>query len=409
MNILIFSQHFHPESFRINELAEELSSCINNVFVLTGNPNYPSGDIYPGYSAYGLKVEKYKSLTIFRVPLIPRGRGGTLRMLANYLSFMLSAFLFAPILLRKLKIDIVFIYGTSPLIQGLSAIPLKYIFRAKLITWVQDLWPEDLASTGYITNKFLLKINEWPAKFLYYFSDTILVQSNAFLDPVRRLTNNPEIYVLPNPAEQDVFFLKKSIELPKSLSLMFDKFNVVFAGNIGNNQSIQTIIEAAELIKNYKKIQIVMVGSGSFSETLEREINKRSLSNLVMVGRFEPKYMPSIFDESDALLVSLGGGENLGWTVPCKVQTYMAAGKPIIGSINGEGKYVIELARAGLTADAEDPIGLANCIIKLYEMDPQDRSEFGRSGRDYAESNYHPHKISQALMSYFRSSLECRS
>ncbi len=402
MNILIFSQHFFPESFRINELAEELSEQVDNVFVLTGKPNYPNGNIYPGYSALGLQIEQQKSFTIFRVPLIPRGSGGAIRMLANYLSFIFSALFLAPILLRKLKIDIIFVYGTSPLIQGLSAIPLRALFQAKLITWVQDLWPEDLASTGYITNKYLLKINEWPAKVLYFFSDRILVQSNAFLNPVRRLTDNPEIYVLPNPAESHVFYKKRSLEIPQLLSQMAGKFNVVFAGNIGNNQSIYTIIETAELIKQHKKIQIVMVGSGSYSERLKREIEERALDNLVAVGRYEPEFMPSIFECSDALLVTLGAKENLGWTVPCKVQTYMAAGRPIIGSINGEGKLVIEVSGAGLTAEAEDPVGLANCIIRLFEMDPEARTAMGKAGRQFAENNYHPQKISKILITHFR-------
>lgn len=405
MNILIFSQHFYPESFRINELADELSLHVNNVFVLTGKPNYPGGNIYPGYRAFGLQVERHKSLTIFRVPLIPRGRGGALRMLANYLSFIFSALILAPIILRKLRINIIFVYGTSPLIQGLSAIPLKYFFGAKLITWVQDLWPEDLASTGYITNKYLLKVNEWPAKLLYWCSNMILVQSNAFLGPVKRLTKNSEVHVLPNPAEKDVFFSNKSMELPESLNLMAGKFNIVFAGNIGNNQSIQTIIEAAKLIKSYEKIQIIMVGNGSYSDRLIRAIEDNSLKNLVTVGRFDPKFMPSIFENSDALLVTLGAKENLGWTVPCKVQTYMAAGKPIIGSINGEGKSVIDFSNAGLTAKAEDAVELARCIIRLFEMGPLDRAKMGSAGRKYAENNYHPQKISQKLISHFRSVL----
>ncbi|QWD91104.1 glycosyltransferase family 4 protein [Polynucleobacter sp. MWH-Braz-FAM2G] len=386
-------------------MAEELSANVDNVFVLTGKPNYPNGDIYLGYSAFGLQIERQKSFTIFRVPLIPRGKGGAIKMLLNYLSFIISALFLAPILLRKLNIDVIFVYGTSPLIQGISAIPLRYQFKAKLITWVQDLWPEDLASTGYITNKFLLKINEWPARLLYFFSDRILVQSNAFLGPVRRLTSNPEIYVLPNPAERHVFFQNRSIEIPKLMDQMLGKFNVVFAGNIGNNQSIQTIIEAAEIIKYHKEIQIIMVGSGSYSERLKQEISERNLNNLVAVGRYDSEYMPSIFECSDALLVTLGAKENLGWTVPCKVQTYMAAGRPIIGSISGEGKLVIEASGAGLTADAEDPVGLANCIIQLFGMDSQSRAVMGNAGRQFAEKNYHPQKISQILMDHFKSAL----
>ena len=160
MNLLIFSQHFWPESFRINELAEELACRVENVYVLTGKPNYPEGKIFKGYQVNGIQVEKWGSIKIYRVPIILRSRGGMLRMIANYLSFIVATFFIGPILLRKNKIDIIFIYGTSPLIQGLSAIPLKLLFRAKLVTWVQDLWPEDLYSTGYITNKHILKIKK---------------------------------------------------------------------------------------------------------------------------------------------------------------------------------------------------------------------------------------------------------
>ena len=401
MNLLIFSQHFWPESFRINELAEELACRVENVYVLTGKPNYPEGKIFKGYQVNGIQVEKWGSIKIYRVPIILRSRGGMLRMIANYLSFIVATFFIGPILLRKNKIDIIFIYGTSPLIQGLSAIPLKLLFRAKLVTWVQDLWPEDLYSTGYITNKHILKINEFPVRILYYFTDLILVQSNAFYAPIKRLTSNKNIDYLPNAAEKKVFLKEKKIDLPEIFKTLKGKFNIIFAGNIGKNQSIDTIIKAAEILQNQDEIRIIMIGSGSYSRTLISKILEKKLKNIVVTGRFDAILMPVIYEFSDALLVTLGDATNLSWTVPSKVQTYMAAGRPIIGSVSGEAKRIIETSESGFVCESGDAFGLAECILKIYNMDEQTRCVMGKSGRSYAELNFHPDKIAEKLLGYF--------
>jgi glycosyltransferase involved in cell wall biosynthesis len=408
VNILVFSQHFWPESFRINELSQDLSDEGENVSVLTGKPNYPGGTVFPGYQAFGMQKDTFDGMTVHRVPLVPRGRGGALRMFANYMSFIFSASFFGPILLRKQKIDVVFVYATSPLIQGLAALPLKLFFGAKLVVWVQDLWPEDLASTGYITNSFLLKINEWPAKLLYNFTDRILIQSESFRTPVSRLVQNKnkEIHVLPNPAERAVFQQSEQFALPEELEFMKEGFNVVFAGNIGNNQSVETIVEAATKLKSLVDLRIVMVGSGSRSEYLKEEVTKRGLENLKVVGRYPLEFMPAIYEQSDALLVSLASKENLSWTVPCKVQTYMAAGKPIVASINGEGAKIVLESGAGVVSQAEDANGLAHCIIELHAMSDMQRKVMGMKGRAYAEAYYHPTKIAKQLVSHFQSVLE---
>lgn len=401
MNVLVFSQHFWPESFRINELAHDLSTEGAHVTILTGKPNYPGGVIFSGYSAYGTQLECYDELMVHRVPLFPRGNGSALRLLANYISFIFSASIFGPILLRKEKIDVIFVYATSPLIQGLAALPLKLFHRAKLVVWVQDLWPEDLASTGHITNSWLLKINEWPARLLYYFTERILIQSECFRTPVGRLVSNKEMYVLPNPAEGAVFLQHDVSALPEELGFMREGFNVVFAGNIGNNQSIETIVEAADLLKQHAGISIIMVGSGSRSRYISEEINKRGLLNLKVVGRYSPNVMPAIYEKSDVLLVTLARKENLSWTVPSKVQAYMAAGKPIVASINGEGARIILESGSGVVCPAEDANGLAECIINLHAMTDNTRKEMGMKGRVYAEEHYHPKKIVKELMTHF--------
>lgn len=402
MNILIFSKHFWPESFRINELAQDLRDEGENVTVLTGKPNYPAGAIFTGYKAQGTQTESFDGIKVHRVPMLPRGKSGVLGLLVNYISFNLSSMFYAPVLLWKEKIDVIFVYGTSPLIQGLSAIPLKLLFKAKLVVWVQDLWPEDLINTGYVKNSFVLKINEWAAKFLYYFSDQILIQSESFRIPVARLAPNKKILFLPNAAERSVFEKCEQLTLPDTLGFLKNGFNIVFAGNIGNNQSIETIVSAAEILKNKADIRIVMVGNGSLSDYLKDEVEKRGLSNLIISGRYPSNTMPVIFANSHGLLVSLAKNGSLSLTVPCKVQAYLAAGKPIVAALDGEGAAIVHESGAGVVCPTEDAQKLAACIVKLYEMSDGERNEMGEKGRLYAEEHYHPTKIARQLISYFQ-------
>jgi len=404
MNILIFSKHFWPERFIINELAQDLRNEGNHVSVLTGKPNYPGGDIFPDYKASGSQIDSFDGITVYRVPMFPRGKGGLLRLILNYVSFNLSAMFYAPFMLRKEKIDVIFVYGTSPLIQGLSAIPIKYFYNAKLVLWVQDLWPEDLVTTGHVksTNTLVLKINEWAARLLYFFTDQILIQSESFRSPVTRLAPNKEILFLPNAADRSVFESSKKLILPPSLNFLKDGFNVVFAGNIGNNQSIETIVSAAEILKNNEEIKIVMVGSGSRSSFLKEEVDKKGLLNLIIAGRHPPDMMPVIFNYSHILLVSLAKKDSLSWTVPCKVQAYFAAGKPVIASLDGEGARIVNESGAGRVCPAEDSQRLAESILELRAMPSSERDEMGKKGRIYANSNYHPTKIARQLLSYFQ-------
>ena len=404
MNILIFSKHFWPERFIINELAQDLRNEGNHVSVLTGKPNYPAGDIFPGYKASGSQTDSFDGITVRRVPMLPRGKRGLLGLLLNYVSFNLSAMFYAPFLLRKEKIDVIFVYGTSPLIQGLSAIPIKFIYNAKLVVWVQDLWPEDLVTTGHVknTNTTILKVNEWAARVLYFFTDQILIQSESFRAPVTRLAPNKEILFLPNAADRSVFESSNKFILPPNLNFLKDGFNVVFAGNIGNNQSIETIVSAAEILKNKEEIKIVMVGSGSRSSFLKEEVDKRGISNLIIAGRYPPDMMPVIFNYSQILLVSLAKKDSLSWTVPCKVQAYFAAGKPVVASLDGEGARIVNESGAGRACPAEDAQSLAACIMELYTMSRSERGEMGKKGRMYAEMHYHPTKIARQLLLYFQ-------
>jgi glycosyltransferase involved in cell wall biosynthesis len=405
MNILIISQHFWPENFRINDVAKDLNSKGNKVYILTGKPNYPDGKFYSGYSFWGCMKDIWRNVEIYRVPLVARGKSNYLDMILNYLSFVFFASMLGPFLLRKKKIDIVFVYATSPLLQAFAAIPFKFFYKSKIIIWVQDLWPDVLFSTGYVSNKLILKLNVWIAWLLYFSADRILVQSEAFRMAIEKLIKNKKIFCLPNPVDNFVFYGKELSKYSAEFNSFKNTFNIAFTGNIGRNQSIETIIKAAVEIKEYTNIKILIFGSGSMLGYLASEIKRLNLDNLKIMGRYPPETMPTVFSLSDVLLVTLSNMKNLNSTIPCKVQSYMSSGKPILASVNGETARIVKEANCGLVCDADNYINLAECIVEFYKMQKSKRDKLGRNGQFYAKKNYDPAVISELLLGHFKITL----
>ena len=203
MRLLIWSQYFWPENFIINPLAKALRRLDAEVSVLTGKPNYPDGKVFDGYRASGLGYDRFGQIDVFRVPVIPRGKRSRFGLALNYLSFILSAFFFAPVLLRKKRVDVIFVYAPSPLLQALPALALGFFRRVPVVLWVQDLWPESLAATKLVTNRWLLKAVRSCVRIIYKHVDLVLVQSEAFIGPISCLgVNREKIVYFPNPAEE---------------------------------------------------------------------------------------------------------------------------------------------------------------------------------------------------------------
>ena len=280
MKILIISQHFWPESFRINEVVGSLRAAGCEVSVLTGQPNYPEGDVFDGYCAWGAGSECHPSgYTVYRVPVYPRGQRSSLGLVANYLSFVGSAALVAPWLLRGQRFDLIFVYGTSPILQALPAIVLKHVKRAKLVTWVQDLWPESLEATGHVRDPRLLRGVAAVVRWIYRRNDLLLAQSKAFLPIVRAMAGPIPVEYHPNPGES-AFAVQASQDLP---ALVLEPgFNVVFAGNLGTVQALDTVLDAAQQLLAFPDVRFVLLGSGSRSKWLHGEIARRAL------GQCEP-------------------------------------------------------------------------------------------------------------------------
>jgi len=388
MRILVLSQYFWPESFIINDVVLTLHEQGHEVVVATGKPNYPDGKLFEGYRLWGTQREHYQGkVEVLRVPLWPRGEGGARNLIFNYLSFVLSGLLFLPWMLRKREFDAILVFAPSPITQAIPAIALKWLKKARLAVWVQDLWPESLSATGFVKNERLLKMVGWMVRCIYRHCDSVLVQSRAFIEPVARYASREKIHYYPNSL--DVRPPRMVMPIPVELSeLLEGYFCVVFAGNLGTAQALETIVQAAVHLRDDPQIRLVLVGSGSRLAWLKAQQQAHGLENLVLPGRFPMESMPQIFERASALLVSLNDEEAFAQTVPSKIQAYLAAGRPIIACLNGEGARVVSEARAGLSSAAEKVLPLVANIRCMKALGDAERAAMGRSGKAYFDTHF---------------------
>ena len=406
MRVLVITQYFWPETFRINEVVESLQQVGCCVSVLTGQPNYPDGKVFSGHHAWGVGRETHMSgCTVFRVPVAPRGPSTAWRLAANYLSFVASASLLGSWLLRGQRFDVIFVYGISPILQAVPGILLKRPKRAALVTWVQDLWPQSLEVTGFVRSPWLLGRMAAVVRWIYRRSDLLLVQSQAFIPIVESMAGGTRVTYHPNPGELSF----DQAQVAGDSGIAFEPgFNVVFAGNLGTVQALDTVLDAAELLLDYRNIHIVFVGSGSRGSDLMQEVARRGLRNVRFAGRMPPQAMPAILAQASALLVSLVRNPVMSQTIPSKVQAYLAAGRPVIACLDGEGARVIEEAGAGLTCAAEDAAALTQAILRMCAMPDAELRRMGEAGRCYYRQHFDPGALAHRLKQHFQEAVSKR-
>ena len=382
MHVLIVTQYFWPENFRINDLAQGLVKVGHHVTVLTGKPNYPSGQFFDGYSLWGRSREMFAGIDVIRVPLVPRGDGSGFRLVLNYLSFALFASLLAPFRVRG-QFDVILVYEPSPVTVGLPALVLKRLKQTPILFWVQDLWPESLSATGAVRSKWVLDRVASLVLFIYKSCDLVLVQSRAFVDHISALGAEPEkIRYFPNSAE--VLYRPVSRETVSRSGTLPDGFRVMFAGNVGAAQSFETILAAAETLRDRHMIHWIILGEGRQSAWVQEEVAKRGLDHCVhLLGQFPVESMPDWFAQADVLLVTLRKDPIFALTIPSKIQSYMACGRPILAALEGEGARVVKEACAGIVVPAEDATGLAEAVIHMSSMPSTERETMGQNGRRY--------------------------
>jgi colanic acid biosynthesis glycosyl transferase WcaI len=383
MNLLIITNHFWPENFRINDLALGLINRGHRVTVLTGVPDYPEGRFFPGYGIFKRRREDYQGIKIWRVPLVPRGQGGKLRLTLNFLSYALCSCLLAPWYFPG-SFDLMLVFETSPVTVGLPALVLKRLKNIPIMFWVQDLWPESLSATGAVSSSFLLSLVGLVVQLIYRGSDLILAQSRAFFPSIVKYGGSREkIVSFPTSAEAFYRPVKLEAEAPER-ALLPQGFKVMFAGNIGAAQDFETILAAAEMLKDRPDLHWVILGDGRRRAWVEEQVQARGLRGTVhLLGRYPPEAMPRFFALADALLVTLKKEPIFALTTPAKVPSYLACSKPIIASLDGEGARVVQEAGVGLNGPAGNPAALADSVLAMYHLSPSQRRAMGLRGRGY--------------------------
>lgn len=402
MKILIVSQYFWPETFRINDLAEGLIERGHEVTVLTGIPNYPDGEFFKGYGFFKQLRQNYKGIKILRVPLIPRGNGSGKRLALNYLSFAFLAGIFAPFLCG-LKYDLIFVYQLSPVTVAIPAIVLKKLKQIPIFFWIQDLWPESLSATGAVSSARILNGVRKLVNFIYRHCDRILIQSPAFAPLIESQGISPHrITYFPNSVEK----LYVPIPMKSSsdgIAELPSGFRIMFAGNIGAAQDFPTILAAADILRDYHDIHWVIIGEGRARSWVEAEINKTGLrDNVHLLGRFPMESMPYFFSRADAMLVTLKNEPIFSITIPSKIQSYLACGRPIVAALDGEGGRVVVDSGSGFTSPPEDAEALAESVLAMYRMPKEEREAMGIRGRKYCEENFEREMLIDRLENWMR-------
>ena len=355
--ILFICQNFWPENFRSTDVVKNLIRDGNYVEVLTSNPNYPEGKIYKGYNWFNFCTERFAGIKIHRVPTIPRGKNNYLLIFLNYLSFIIFATIFGFFKMLNKKFDIVLVFASSPIFQLVVGYFMKIIVKGKLVTWVQDLWPENLEALNIIRKKFLLNLIRKSTITLYNLNDALIGQSQSYVKVLKKRTIK-KVYYVPNYSE--IFKSKNSKKKIKA-----NKFILIYAGNLGKAQKLITLLKAANKLKYDKRLFIKIFGFGSEYENLKNYIVKNNLKNVKLFGKISKTKLYKEYINADALFLSLSKNKYLNYTIPAKLQTYLSLGKPIIASANGEIKKIINDSKSGLCSNSEKEKQL---IINLKKM-----------------------------------------
>lgn len=401
MRLLIVTQYFWPEEFRINDLVSELDRRGHEVCVLTGWPNYPQRGIYPEYRDNPDAFARLGNAEIVRVPLLARGKG-RLSLAANYISFAASAATLGAHRLRRRHFDAILVNQMSPATVAIPGIVLRYLKCAPLFVWVQDLWPESLEAAGGIHSPAILYSVSLMMHAIYTRTDHILVQSHAFIERLRqRGKATIPITYLPNWAQPGA---DEDGSTPHGRSANpAATFDIYFFGNLAESQDFPAVLDAVASLAHRDDLHWYLVGDGRKEDWIREQLALRALQKRVsLLGRFPQQDMPELYRRADALLVSLKGERAFELTVPSKVQTYLASGVPIIGMINGEAARVLRESGASFVADAGDSAGLADAVVRMMDLSPSERQRMGEAGRVYNKREFEFHRIVDRLEQLFK-------
>lgn len=344
MKILIVSQYFYPETFRVNILAKELVSRGHEVTVLTGYPQYPKGEIYEGYG-FDKPYEKiWNGVKIERVKMCPRGHNA-IGLLLNCITYVTEANKWVKKCTEK--VDAVYVFEVSPVTVGLPALKYKKKFGTPIYFNVQDLWPENVEEILGIHNKLIIGIINKIVDKIYRESDKILCSSNGFVENIaNRGVSRDKLVFWPQFCEKPDFTNAKKPECYDD-----NYFNIVFTGNIGDAQGLDLLVDAATLLKN-EDVCWYIVGDGRARERLKKKVEEANLSESVrFMGRVSESEANNYVKFADCAYLSFKDSKLFDLTIPAKLQTYLACGTPILGAVCGDSARIIEEAQCGLVCE----------------------------------------------------------
>ena len=381
MRILLLTQWFDPEpTFKGLAFAQELKKQGHEVQVLTGFPNYPGGKIYDGYKLKLYQREEVEGISILRVALYPSHDSSVLRRIFNYISFAFMAMFFGIFTIKK--IDVIYAYH-PPLTVGIAAICIKFFRRIPIVYDIQDMWPDTLKATGMLNNDNILNFIGLWCKLVYRYVDHIVVLCPGFKNKlIERGVPEKKINIIYNWCDERGLTQAQTAKIEYQ-QLMQAKFNIVFAGNMGKAQSLDTILEVAKKFQDIQDIQFCFMGGGTETERLKNRSIAENISNVVFIPRMPMAEVWSVLEISDLLLVHLKKDPLFEITLPSKTQAYMAIGKPILMAVQGDAAKLVQRAECGYVAISEDVESIRQAILKYYRLSPCEQQKMGLNARSF--------------------------
>lgn len=388
-HILVVSQYFYPEQFRINDICTEWVKRGCKVTVLTGIPNYPQGKFYDGYGFQKKRTEVWNGIEIIRIPLIPRGRN-SLSLCLNYLSFAVSGFFWK--CFTEINADIVFNYQTSPITQSLIGIWLAKKRKIPCYLYVIDLWPDSVEIITGIHNKIFIGIINSLVNYIYKKSTKIFASSKSFILKMTERGIPPQkLEFWPQYAEDFYRACSKAEAADIKNDIPDDGiFNIIFAGNIGAAQGLGVLADTAAILKkNDFKIRFNIIGDGRYKIKILEEIEKQNVEEYFNFIEKQPaEKIPLYMAYADAALICLSKSEVFAMTIPAKTQSCMACGVPILVSADGEVGEIIEKAKCGFSSASSDAEGLAINIKKICGLSEKEITEMRKNSRLFYDNNF---------------------
>ena len=399
-HILVISQVFYPEQFRINDMCQEWIKRGYRVTVLTGIPNYPQGKFYEGYGFCKKRKENWNGIEIIRIPVIPRGNN-VIGLVLNYFSFPVSGFFWN--LFNKIKADYVFMFETSPMTQCVIGVWYTKKHKVPLYAYVQDLWPENVEIVTGISSPLVIEPIQKMVDYIYENCDEIFVTSPSFVRAVcdrKKKVPERKVHYWPQYAEE---FYQPMERKPVEEITNAELFKVIFTGNVGYAQGLDILPRTAAILKNTeKKVLFCIVGDGRYMDEFKKEIEKLKVEDMFyMTGRKPAEQIPRLLAACDAAFLSFMKTKLFEMTIPAKLQSYMACGMPVIAAAAGETERIIEETKCGVCSPSGDEKRLAESIEKMMRFSQEELKEMGDRSRRYFEEHFDKKELMNQIDKYF--------